>query len=243
MKNLQITDLPSLKKFKRETLLDMLAESDRNGVFTDKQSKDEGIPKMTKKEALEVITRIVSENIVFEKDNNQIIQQGDKFFSRIIEDGEFYESGDFNTLEKAKRSLNIVPTIEDNNILLAEFMEFIRSYPNMNSESKLSKMYRYGKRDKVFPEGLYTFSIESLYGGDMGRVKHLAVIENCQAEDMPFNKSWDWLMPVVKKVKSLNIEEYHLIDDIDDALMNADIWLVYDSCIKFVLWYNDNKEL
>lgn len=243
MRNLQISDLPSLKKWKREALLDMLAESDRNGIFTDKQSKDEGMPKMTKKEALEVITCIVTENIVFEKDNKQVIQQGEKFFTRIIEDGEFYESGDFNTLERAKTSLNIVPTIEENNILLAEFMEFTRSYPNMNSKSDLSKMYRYGKRDKVFPEGLYTFSIESLYGGDMGRVKHLAVIEDCQAKDMPFNKSWDWLIPVVTKIKSLSVEEYHLIDDIDDALMNTDIWLVYDACIKIVRKYKEKAML
>jgi len=62
IKNLQIADLPDLKTYKRESLLDMLARNDRNGVFTDKQSKDEGMEKMSKKEALEVINRIVTEN-------------------------------------------------------------------------------------------------------------------------------------------------------------------------------------
>jgi len=62
IKNLQLSDLPDLKNYKRKTLLDMLARNDRNGVFTDKQSKDEGMENMSKKEALEVINRLVTEN-------------------------------------------------------------------------------------------------------------------------------------------------------------------------------------
>lgn len=62
MENLTLSDLPDLKTWKRESLLDLLARNDRNGVFTDKHSKAEGMPNMSKKEALEVITRILTEN-------------------------------------------------------------------------------------------------------------------------------------------------------------------------------------
>ena len=62
MKNLTLSDLESLKTWKRESLLYWLAWNDRNGIFTDKQSKSEGMKPMTKKEAIEFITRIITEN-------------------------------------------------------------------------------------------------------------------------------------------------------------------------------------
>jgi hypothetical protein len=62
MQNLEISDLPNLKTWKRESLLDWLAWNDRNGIFTDKQSEAEGMQPMTKKEALEVIKSILENN-------------------------------------------------------------------------------------------------------------------------------------------------------------------------------------
>lgn len=62
MKNLRISDLPNLKNWKRKNLLDLLSRNDKNGVFTDEQSKAEGMDPMTKKEALKVIKRIVKQN-------------------------------------------------------------------------------------------------------------------------------------------------------------------------------------
>jgi hypothetical protein len=63
-----------------------------------------------------------TEKIVFEQENKKVIQEGEKFFTRIFENGESFESGDFNTLERAKASLGIVPTVEKNNRIIAEFM-------------------------------------------------------------------------------------------------------------------------
>ncbi len=62
MQNIEISDLPSLENWSRESLLDWLSWNDRNGIFTDKQSEAEGMEPMTKSEALEVINRIVIEN-------------------------------------------------------------------------------------------------------------------------------------------------------------------------------------
>lgn len=47
------------------------------------------------------------EKIVFVKDNKQVIQKGNHFFTRVFENEEVFESSDFNTLERAKKSLSI----------------------------------------------------------------------------------------------------------------------------------------
>ena len=62
MCQLEISDLASLENWERETLLAWLSWNDHNGIFTDKQSEEEGMQPMTKEEAIEVITRIVTEN-------------------------------------------------------------------------------------------------------------------------------------------------------------------------------------
>ena len=49
-----------------------------------------------------------TEKIVFEQDGKQIIQYGDSFFTRVPENGEYFESTDFNTIESAKLNLGIV---------------------------------------------------------------------------------------------------------------------------------------
>jgi len=63
-----------------------------------------------------------TEVIVFEQDNKQVIKENSKFFTRVFQNGENFESGDFNTLEKAKASLGIAPITEESNKLIAEFM-------------------------------------------------------------------------------------------------------------------------
>lgn len=65
-----------------------------------------------------------TEKVVFERDNKQVIQEQNRFFARVFEDGEIFESQDFNTLEKAKSHLGFKPTMEDNNKLISEFMGY-----------------------------------------------------------------------------------------------------------------------
>jgi hypothetical protein len=64
------------------------------------------------------------EKVVFSKENDQVIQQNNHFFTGTLQDGEYYESGDFNSLERAKESLGILPSVEDNNKLIAVFMGY-----------------------------------------------------------------------------------------------------------------------
>jgi hypothetical protein len=70
-----------------------------------------------------------------------------------------------------------------------------------------------------------------------------------------YHKSWDWLMPVVKKIwKIINTYDYdsekyfHMTEEIfhpDYSLnefMNADIKSVYNRVIEFIKWYKNNEQ-
>ena len=46
-----------LGKCKREDLIKWLVENDSNGTYTDEQSKGEGLPPLTREEALEIALR------------------------------------------------------------------------------------------------------------------------------------------------------------------------------------------
>lgn len=62
MTHLDILNLEVLDTWSRKSLLEWLAWNDRNGIFTDEQSKAEGMEPMTKNDAIELIKKIVTEN-------------------------------------------------------------------------------------------------------------------------------------------------------------------------------------
>lgn len=70
------------------------------------------------------------ETIVFEQDNKQVIQIDEHFFTRVFEGEDVFESGDYNTLDRAKDSLGIKLTAEDCNKLIAKFMGLNNRNPN-----------------------------------------------------------------------------------------------------------------
>ena len=66
--------------------------------------------------------------------------------------------------------------------------------------------------------------------------------------EMQFNKSWDWLMPVIKKIEHLEISLFN--DSIHFQIqrhllltlpINTDILTVYSQVVDFIKWYNDAK--
>lgn len=65
------------------------------------------------------------------------------------------------------------------------------------------------------------------------------------SDRMNYNKSWDWLMPVVEKIKESNVvhvdEGYEIIDCLDERLLYVDIAGVYHRVVEFITWYNLNK--
>lgn len=58
---------------------------------------------------LEIMTE---QTVVFEHENKQVIKEGNFFFLRVFENGENFESGDFNTIERAIKHLGIAPKKE-----------------------------------------------------------------------------------------------------------------------------------
>ena len=62
------------------------------------------------------------QTIIFTLDDKEVVQEGEKFFTRIKEGDEYFDSGDYNTLKAAKESLGIVETV-DNNQLIDTFLD------------------------------------------------------------------------------------------------------------------------
>ena len=70
----------------------------------------------------------------------------------------------------------------------------------------------------------------------------------CFVEDLKFNSSWDWLMPVVKKIREvinteLNFSDFDDQRGYDQRLnpYNYDIDSIYKGAVEFIKWYNENK--
>lgn len=53
-----------------------------------------------------------------------------------------------------------------------------------------------------------------------------------------YHSEWNWLIPVVKKIQQLPIEEFSKKKPVMSALMDVDIDSLYQSIVVFVKWYN-----
>ena len=64
--------------------------------------------------------------------------------------------------------------------------------------------------------------------------------------DARYHDSWDWLMPVIKKIRSIHNEEFTFAE-YDDATAiikyinpyDYDIDFVFENVVKFIKWYNE----
>lgn len=56
-------------------------------------------------------------------------------------------------------------------------------------------------------------------------------------DDMMFNESWDWLMPVVSKCFKTG-DDTHQWDNIMDTIFTCDINIVYAQVVEFIKEYN-----
>ena len=61
--------------------------------------------------------------------------------------------------------------------------------------------------------------------------------------DTNFDTSFDWLMPVVRKILygSYSLEGVKLMKDVQNSLITCDINKTYNSVIKFIQWYNNQS--
>lgn len=61
-----------------------------------------------------------------------------------------------------------------------------------------------------------------------------------------YHNSFDWLMPVVNKIRSLYNATvdvpFDIVDVIAEGCIEANIIQVYTGVVEFIKWYNQNKE-
>lgn len=98
------------------------------------------------------------------------------------------------------------------------------------------------------------------FGNPIFRVKILGCNTFHTIETMPLNKSWDWLMPVVEKIESLEIDGFHFVFTMttcniyfEHPLILDNSYIVqvertenmmndiYIAVIEFIKWYNKNN--
>lgn len=113
-------------------------------------------------------------------------------------------------------------TIE-NNKLIAEFMGGVLIYPANTNYG----VFKFSKEDKH----KLTYDIEPS-------------TENGIAQGfLKFHSSWDWLMPVIRKIRSLDPPHgwgYH--NAICAALIETDIDTTYKVVVEFIKWYNNEQK-
>lgn len=66
--------------------------------------------------------------------------------------------------------------------------------------------------------------------------------------ELKYNSSWDWLMPVVIKLKNIVHEKENFLKmagrfmNVQEALLKMDITVLYLAVVEFINWYNLNKK-
>ena len=75
--------------------------------------------------------------------------------------------------------------------------------------------------------------------------EHLINVEKDNTfDDLKFHKDWNWLMSVVEKCLTLNVDvepiNHYFI--INDALLTININEVYNACVEFIKWYNQQSK-
>jgi len=138
--------------------------------------------------------------------------------------------------------------IIEGNKLIAEFMGFVKYFPNMTLESDLSNIYYYPKIDRVFDEGFYTSTIEMLCSE--GKYNNISIRERNHISEIPFHKSWGLLMPVVEKIENIAIIGKHklqcriqsnfceITEMSNTSYGNSKIEAIYKAVVNFIKKYN-----
>jgi|Laugrespbdmm15sd_2_1035082.scaffolds.fasta_scaffold03849_2 hypothetical protein len=173
-----------------------------------------------------------TQTIVFEQDNKQVIQVGSKFFTRVFAYAEIFESQDFNTLERAKESLGIAPTISESNKLIAEFMQ----YEFFDGDFKVPHTNKTSNSD--FKEWCPTY-----WNNDLDSGGYLVCPSN-----LIFHSDWNWLMEVVEKIESLGViveirenvcyietSPNNYYSELEDTKLQA----TYKAVVEYIKWYNN----
>jgi len=71
--------------------------------------------------------------------------------------------------------------------------------------------------------------------------KNTDIVISGFSECAKYNSDWNWLMEVVEKIA--NIKGFFEIEnDLIDMKINAKISDVYNACVEFIKWYNQQNQ-
>jgi len=90
--------------------------------------------------------------------------------------------------------------------------------------------------DFIFPKEMYhLYKPFNMYEFESGVYNF-----DTDISGMEFNKSWDWLMPVVSKILigSYTLEGVKKMKEVQDSLITCSIEKTFESVCNFIEWYN-----
>jgi len=110
----------------------------------------------------------------------------------------------------------------EKNLLVAQFMGYEIKDWGFDLPEELRHTYKPSNYE--IEEGMFNFTVDK--------------------EDMEFNISWDWLMPVIKKIlfKGYNLEGVEKMLKVQDAFHSCNIASTFEAVVEFILWYNKNNQ-
>lgn len=158
-----------------------------------------------------------TQTTVFKQDNKEVIQEGNKFFTRVLEEDEYFESQDFNTFEAAKKHLGIKPTITDNNKLIAEFMRAVYM-------SHINKWFV--MNEECIDE-------ELKYNSDWNWL--MEVVEKIE------NLGFDFAIYTGSSVSIVNTKDFPF-EEVISLSGSSKKEAVYNAVVAFIEWYNSAEK-
>jgi len=70
--------------------------------------------------------------------------------------------------------------------------------------------------------------------------------DGLESKDLCFHSSWDWLIPVINKIYSIN--DYYIYKHKTSGQFENEVFIntkfievTYESVVEFIQWYNDDK--
>jgi hypothetical protein len=70
---------------------------------------------------------------------------------------------------------------------------------------------------------------------------HDDMLESLSDEELHYDTDWNWLMEVVEKIEKVGKTEFKFSVEFEKVKLSSNIESVYNACIEFVKWYNENK--
>ena len=72
---------------------------------------------------------------------------------------------------------------------------------------------------------------------------HPYVGQNMDVEEAEYHTSWEWIMPVIKKIRQIDFDDAdRLKHNITLYLLECDIKYTHKAVVAFIKCYNDNKK-